>query len=288
MSVFAGLFSACQNDDEILDVVAQQEVKFAISVGDKPGYGESTRANAAGWEDGDKIYAFFDVENETDRDTRQVEMTYDAATSTWKAEKKAGEWEFNASGSFDCVSFKAASWTFKDNYLSDGTNNIYGFLLANDVAYTYNSTTKTVTANITFENLINDVKFVVSGLADGVLPYMWLGCYEEGTYGNELYMPTELWYDYENKKFSKSNKYTPLGTNFFSYVNEGNVFYARFNNANTKDLVVRLRHYMYNRIWDKKFSGKTLKAKSEIRITAPASFMTGEVGAVDNGWTRVQ
>ncbi len=183
--VVAGTFTACSSDDyETPEVSNNQnsELKFNISVADKAGFngGATTRANASGWEAGDEILAFFDVDVPStgteeekkaeivDKLTKQkVRFTFDG--TSWKAEPDA-DITLNASGTVRAVfsqGHKNLKLKGEGNfiYIVDGDGKDLGdyTLFTGGMPYTYNTTTKVVTVKLYNLYLVNNVRIIVKG-----------------------------------------------------------------------------------------------------------------------------
>ena len=51
-------FTACTSENEAMDTPNKKEVKVTVNM-DKPGFGEDTRAERTGWEEGDEVVVYF-------------------------------------------------------------------------------------------------------------------------------------------------------------------------------------------------------------------------------------
>lgn len=51
-------FTACTSENEVIDTPKKKEVKVTVNM-DKPGFGEDTRAERTGWEEGDEVVVYF-------------------------------------------------------------------------------------------------------------------------------------------------------------------------------------------------------------------------------------
>ena len=51
-------FTACTSENEVMDTPKKKEVKVTVNM-DKPGFGEDTRAERTGWEEGDEVVVYF-------------------------------------------------------------------------------------------------------------------------------------------------------------------------------------------------------------------------------------
>ncbi len=327
--VVAGTFTACSSDDyETPEVSNHQnsELKFNISVADKAGFdgGATTRANASGWEAGDEILAFFDVdvpstgttaekiaEIEDKLNKQKVRFTFDG--TSWKAEPDA-DITLNASGTVRAVfsqghkNLKLKDSEYNYKYIVDGDDNDLGgyTLYNNDMPYTYNTTTKVVTVNLDLAYLTNEVRIIVKG---DKIDNNWIvgaGANDSGTLLSSLVATNwGFYFNYANIAYNaimfKGRSYkNPIDLDDYSSFCESTTttspmeYYFEMSDTDAtlaagKPTVVRIANKDKSVAWEKTFS-KSLKQNLSITITGPADpNATLAVGETDaNGWKKIK
>jgi len=169
---FAVLFVAC---NKVNTESPEGKVIVNISVANIE---TSTKAVKTAWNDGDKINIWFD--GAYWNELPHLILTYNSGTSSWDA-SSVDESKLSSSGSFIYV-YEASNTLF-----SSAINNTYAYskegdaetilgtyrgtiysehitIYGNNIAYTYNSSTKTLTSTISTFCYKNPVQIVIKGL----------------------------------------------------------------------------------------------------------------------------
>lgn len=263
------LFAGCQKEQT--NAAAPSGVEFEISV-QRNDLGQPTKAVKTGWENGDKVYVFFDG-NSSSADYMMT-MTYDGSAWTYTPGAEV-EANLQSSGTLSAIYCTAAtSISFTGNaYFTLPKTGAGGFFMANNVAYTYSENKVKASISLAVNDNYTTAQITISGISgDG-----WY--LQESNSQNLLsydgfYYTGMGWNANDNSGWGGKHYLTSYGGELQTFVMVS--YYSR----SPRKWIFNLSNGMAT--YQKSFSSKTLDQGIAARFAGP-----DDLDAPTNGWAKL-